>query len=322
MVNISVILSTYNRVNTLPRAIDSVLTQTLQDFELIIVDDGSSDTTPELLRDYAKKDKRIRVLTQSNQGLPTARNVGVAKASGRYIAFIDSDDAYAVNHLSFHLDFLEKYPRYSACILSAVVPMSGYYPGISFSGGDKRDLCQGSPFTHGQILSSLGPHSFMKRDSFMSIGGYRKEKTIIEDLDFTLRYSENNRWAKISDRGSYFYTLPEDNSQTSLTNIDIDTFIKRHIACYVSAWCRYKNMPDPVEQGKNLEEIIPIAKSMPLKDRTIIYASIRYFIKTLCSNGMSKGEAKSRLLRTLSDYKLIQKIIDIKSKSLRRESKD
>lgn len=319
MVKVSVILSTYDRANTLSRAIDSVLAQTLKDIELIIVDDGSKDATPDLLSDYAKKDKRIKVITQSNQGLPAARNTGVTVSSGKYIAFIDSDDVYAVNHLSFHFNFLEKHREYSACILSAVVPIKYYYPGVSFAGSDKYSVCHGSPFTDGRIFSSLGPHSFIKRNSFMSMAGYRKEKTIIEDLDFTLRYSEKLKWAKISDRGSYFYTLPEDNSKTSLTNSDIETFVKRHIACYVSSWCRIHNLKDPIPDGKSLEEIIFIAKSMPIKDRAIIYSSIRYFSEILCSTkGINTREAKYYLLGILSDYRIMQKVIDIKFKHLQR----
>ncbi|RDU71479.1 glycosyltransferase family 2 protein [Helicobacter brantae] len=87
---LSVILPTYNRDYCVGRMIDSVLAQNFKDFELIIIDDGSSDETPRVLQRY--DDRRIVVLTQSNQGVSSARNLGLSQARGEYITFVDSDD--------------------------------------------------------------------------------------------------------------------------------------------------------------------------------------------------------------------------------------
>lgn len=87
---LSVILPTYNRAYCVGRMIDSVLAQGFKDFELIIIDDGSTDETPKILKHY--DDKRIMVLTQSNQGVSSARNLGLSQAKGKYITFVDSDD--------------------------------------------------------------------------------------------------------------------------------------------------------------------------------------------------------------------------------------
>jgi glycosyltransferase involved in cell wall biosynthesis len=85
----SVLIPTHNREQYLRQAIDSVLAQTFTDYEIVVIDDGSTDGTPELLRSYGN---RIRVLRQQNQGPEVARNCAAAQASGEYLAFLDSDD--------------------------------------------------------------------------------------------------------------------------------------------------------------------------------------------------------------------------------------
>jgi glycosyltransferase involved in cell wall biosynthesis len=89
MTRVSVVIPAYNAERYLREAIDSVLGQTHQDLELIVVDDGSTDSTPAILASYGE---RIRVVTQPNRGVCTARNVGIAAATGEYVAFADADD--------------------------------------------------------------------------------------------------------------------------------------------------------------------------------------------------------------------------------------
>ncbi len=84
----------YNSVRFLPRAVESVLNQSFRDFELILVNDGSTDGSPEICEKYASLDKRVTVLHQPNTGMSAARNRGLEKARGEYVAFIDSDDEY------------------------------------------------------------------------------------------------------------------------------------------------------------------------------------------------------------------------------------
>lgn len=95
---VSVVLPTYNRGRTLSRAIESVLSQTLSDFELIIVDDRSTDDTPGTLRTYASHDK-IRIISQLAPGCAAARNIGLSVSRGRYVAFQDSDDEWTTEML-------------------------------------------------------------------------------------------------------------------------------------------------------------------------------------------------------------------------------
>ena len=94
-VKVSVILPVYNVEKYLKECLDSILNQTLQEIEVICVDDGSTDRSLEILREYEKKDKRVIVLTQENKGAGAARNKGLAIAKGEYLSFLDSDDFFA-----------------------------------------------------------------------------------------------------------------------------------------------------------------------------------------------------------------------------------
>ncbi|WP_405293709.1 glycosyltransferase family 2 protein [Methanobrevibacter sp.] len=99
MPKISVILPIYNTAEYLPECIGSVLNQTFGEFELICVNDGSTDNSLAILEDYRLKDNRLRIITQENKGLSSARNTGLNKAKGDYILFLDSDDYLTLNAL-------------------------------------------------------------------------------------------------------------------------------------------------------------------------------------------------------------------------------
>lgn len=99
MIKVSVIIPVYNTEEFLQRCVDSVLQQSMKDFELILVDDGSRDSSGQLCDLFAQRDGRVRSIHQSNQGAAAARNTGMAAARGQYITFIDSDDFVPANYL-------------------------------------------------------------------------------------------------------------------------------------------------------------------------------------------------------------------------------
>ena len=96
---VSVIIPVYNAAEFLRQGLDSLLKQTLRDIEIICVNDGSSDKSLEILKEYEKKDNRIKVIDQKNQGAGAARNNGMAIAQGEYLAFLDADDFFEENML-------------------------------------------------------------------------------------------------------------------------------------------------------------------------------------------------------------------------------
>lgn len=108
---LSIITATYNNSDLLPRFFDSILAQEYSNWELIIVNDGSTDNTAEVCRTYAQKDARIRYYEQSNQGQGVARNWALALVCGEYLAFLDADDAIKPNTYSEAIKTLENHPK-------------------------------------------------------------------------------------------------------------------------------------------------------------------------------------------------------------------
>lgn len=112
---VSVIIPTYNRADLLPRAVDSILAQTLTDFELIVIDDGSTDDTQRILNVYAQQDKRVKVLiNEHNCGVSCARNKGLASARGTYVSMLDSDDYAMADMLERQVRYMRKHPELAA----------------------------------------------------------------------------------------------------------------------------------------------------------------------------------------------------------------
>ena len=109
MPEISIIIPVYNAEKYIARCLDALIQQTFKDIEIICIDDGSSDSSPQILDDYANKDSRIRIIHQPNAGAGPARNKGLDAAAGKYIMFCDSDDWYEPTMCEFMRDTIEKY---------------------------------------------------------------------------------------------------------------------------------------------------------------------------------------------------------------------
>src|ERR1700704_4899233 len=121
---VSVIVPTYNRRETIQAAIASVQRQTFSDWELIVVDDGSTDGTAELIEG---SDPRLVLIRQKNQGVNAARNAAMLRARGQYIAFLDSDDEWLPHHLELSVAFFRAFPGEDF--------LSGEFPEENGSGG-------------------------------------------------------------------------------------------------------------------------------------------------------------------------------------------
>jgi glycosyltransferase involved in cell wall biosynthesis len=113
MTLVSVIIPTFNRASTLCRAVSSVLYQTFQDFEIVVVDDGSTDDTPKRLSQFNHYIKYIR--HSENLGVSKARNSGIRTSDTPLVAFLDSDDYWLPEKLATQVDFLQRHPQAVAC---------------------------------------------------------------------------------------------------------------------------------------------------------------------------------------------------------------
>lgn len=110
---ISIVVSIYNADQTISNMIESVINQTYKDFELILINDGSTDTSLEIIKEYIQKDNRIILIDKKNSGLTKSLNLGLKKAQGKYIARLDADDIWLPNKLEQQVAYLEAHKEYA-----------------------------------------------------------------------------------------------------------------------------------------------------------------------------------------------------------------
>ena len=308
---LSVIMPTYNRSTTVRRAINSILVQIFSDFEFIIVDDSSTDDTPKILLECASRDERIVILRQEkNQGQAAARNLGVNKARGKYIAFMDDDDVSLPLRFEKQVAFLDNNPKYQACTC--------VWKNINFSSQSfKLDEILESPVamkegkrikfkpyrkSHLRSIKLpfvLGNMAAFTRESFIECGGQRISGKIFDDLDLTFRFLEKFQAALLIEV-LYYYTVPESNFRNNVTTQYPIITIKKYIVSYISAWYRLTNRPDPVEKDLSLDEVCQLIHQLPPKNRVVIYASISgMYVYVQQLNKCSRKEA-IRLIMEMS----------------------
>jgi glycosyltransferase involved in cell wall biosynthesis len=185
---VSVLMAVYNTDRYLAQAVESILNQTFRDFELLIIDDGSSDHSLAILQHYATQDDRIRLTHRENRGIPQTRNELLAQAKGEFLAVIDSDDIAHPDRLALQVAYLQQYP--------AVVWVGGAFELIDERG--YRLTCLPLPETDAEIrdllahgnMGFLHPTAMMRRDAVAQLGGYDETLPLAEDLDLWLRLSQ------------------------------------------------------------------------------------------------------------------------------------
>ena len=194
--DISVILPVYNGERYLRAAIESMVNQTYGDFELICVNDGSSDRSIDILRELAAKDARIRVISRPNTGIVGALNHGIAAASGRLLARMDSDDVATPQRFERQVAFLDEHAECVA-VGSSVMIMDEQGNDICIDDAllDHRSIEERLLSGHGAICH---PTVIMRADAVRCVGGYREEyRLATEDMDLFLRLGETGQLANI-----------------------------------------------------------------------------------------------------------------------------
>lgn len=229
--NVSVVLPTYNRSYAIRATIDSVLAQTLSDFELLVVDDGSTDDTVEVVRSYA--DSRILCVSGRNGGGAASRNAGLARARGKYVAFLDHDDRWSPRKLELQARYLAARPE---CGL--------VYCGMALTDEEHRDLGPVRlPTPEGRVYNELlTQHNFiqtmsnpmMRTEQVREVGGLDVASGLSDDWDLFLRLARVSEFGRLAET-LVFYNVGNGQAQTR------DVFrvygseremIRRHLAAY------------------------------------------------------------------------------------------
>ena len=178
---VSVIIPTYNRAHLLPRCLDSVLAQTLEPDEIIVVDDGSTDSTQSLVR---RGYPRITLITQKNRGVSAARNVGIRAARGEWLAFLDSDDAWLPEKLARQMETVAADAGCNVVHTDEIWIRNG----IRVNPQRKHRKYDGSIFKRCLPLCAISPSSVMiRRGVFDTVGLFDETLPVCEDYDMWLR---------------------------------------------------------------------------------------------------------------------------------------
>ena len=191
--SVSVVMPVYNPGKHLVAAIGSIVDQSFADWELICVDDGSTDGSPQVLEQFAKRDKRIRSIHQKNGGVVSAANRGYGLAAADWICRMDSDDVALPNMLEHQVGFMRQHPEHVAAGC-AIFEMD--------VDSEPLGIVQ-LPQDHDAIVRNLlsratglfQPASILRKDAFLKVGGFRNEYQWLEDHDLWLRLSQVGRLA-------------------------------------------------------------------------------------------------------------------------------
>lgn len=222
---VSVLMPCHNAAGTLLEALESLSSQTLADFEAIVVDDGSSDDTWSILREWAASDERFQIIYQPHEGIVSALSSGLGKCKGSFIARMDADDLSHPNRFALQVEYLEQHP--DTCLVGCKV--RGYPPGEVGQGYSiylewqnsllsdediRREIFIESPFVHPSVM--------IRKEYLSRVGGYQ-EHGWAEDYDLWLRfYLAGAKFAKIDevlfDWREHDERLTRQDSRYSLEN--------------------------------------------------------------------------------------------------------
>lgn len=191
---VSIIIPAYNYGHFIKQSLDCVLAQTYQNWECLVIDDGSTDNTWDIVSSYLSRDRRFKYIYQTNEGASSARNLGLRNSAGKYIQFLDADDLIENRKIELQLNYLEAHTEID------IVYGSGYYFSIGESNDDLspvwREALTWMPEIHGSGQSSLLAlierpfiiHSpLVRRSVIESVGYFKEDLRSCEDWHFWIR---------------------------------------------------------------------------------------------------------------------------------------
>jgi GT2 family glycosyltransferase len=243
---VSVVMPVRDGEAFLREAIDSVLAEELSDLELVVVDDGSTDSTSSILEEYAARDARVRVHREAGDNLATAINRGFRRCRAPLFARLDADDVSIPGRLQAQVEFMNAHPE--------VVLLGGQALLVNESGVDfatarypledgelRTALATGNPFVHSAVAIS--------RRAFEAVGGYRENLDHAEDLDLWLRLAEQGKLANLPQPVVKYRIHARQISLQKQTDQAIHAEAVR-----VSARARAEGRPDPLQGATRIDE--------------------------------------------------------------------
>lgn len=195
MPKVSVVIPAYNAMTYLPQTLDSVLRQTFTDFEVLIINDGSKDNIIQWVSEIT--DPRVKLISQENQGLPGARNTGIAHAQGEYIAFLDADDLWESTKLEKQIQCFEEHPEAGVVYTwTLLVDEYGKPTGRIFASQAEGNVWR--QLLETDVISN-GSSAMIRKDCFDIVGVFDRTLTSAEDLDMWLRIAVHYPFAVVKE---------------------------------------------------------------------------------------------------------------------------
>lgn len=267
---VSIVLPVRDGEAYLRAAIDSILAQTFADFELIIVNDGSADSTADIIKVYAERDARLVVRHQANRGMVPTLKIACDLARGTYLARMDADDVALPCRLEQQVAFLETHPE--TVLLGSAVDL------IDGAGRVVGQFCH--PESDSAIRACLATHNclvhpsvMMRTTAYHAVGGYREAFAHAEDYDLWLRMAEVGQIANLSHSTLLYRLHPGQASQTHIREQALWA-----LAAQLSAKARARGDVDPIQQAGRADAalLLSLGVSASTIDRAIVDAQLSW----------------------------------------------
>jgi glycosyltransferase involved in cell wall biosynthesis len=265
---VSVVMSVLNAEKFLSETLDSILDQSFRDFEVILIDDGSTDDTPTILERWRLKDSRITVLSQQNRGLVESLNRGCSQARGKYIARMDADDVALPDRFRLQVDFMEAHSEVGVLggnveLMNANGRLLGIKSDFALSNEEiQAALIQRCTFCH--------PTVFIRRSTFLAVRGYRMVRDA-EDYDLWLRIAEQAEMANLPD-----VLIRYRFHKSQVTTSSRGRWVLGGMAAQAAAKARREGKPDPLDDG--MEISWQSVRDMGVSEQTLETAIARGYL--------------------------------------------
>lgn len=274
---VSVIIPVFNRDYIITRAVDSVLAQTYDNIEIIVVDDGSTDKTVEVLGKYTSS---IKIIKQENLGPSCARNLGIRASTGRYVSFLDSDDEWRPEKIQRQVDvFLKSGDAVSCCLTNAVIHYESGETVLSFDlaplSFSKSEGIWENPFAVLATRSVFFTQAVMvPRDVLLDVGMFHDDLWLMEDHHLALRLALAGPWGYIRDP-LVDYNKDTDSSSLSSLATSRRIFYLENIITLYKDLLKIKNLPQ-LEKGYFEKQIMSSAHDLTLLQRGSLLARMEW----------------------------------------------
>lgn len=257
---VSVIIPVYNTEEYLRVCVDQILKQTIQDFEIILVDDGSSDRSLQVCKEMAAKDSRLRVIHQENAGVSVARNTGLEQVRGKYVAFVDSDDLIAPDYFAYLLSGMSEETVLSMCAQERIRNYNHQFPVVHEE--------------FGKFLAQQATKKLLEGRFPVSACGGLFKQSLIGDCRFQagIRNNEDKLFL-------YQYMLKAENGFVAFSNEKLYGYMVREGSATRNSWNGSADVVKVADQireetKKNHPEWDDLAKNACMKARLDVMKSI------------------------------------------------